>query len=276
MPFTAAHMPSSRTPKNTLRPAGSSAKCGLDLEDRLGRSRQIRGSAEQLRHFVGDRVHHLLARIARGNGLLRPEAGNRFLPSRLQRARLRPLKLRRQLGKRGLVSGKELVPLRLVRRAALHRLAPVGQRIFGHIESSGPRGIRRTSWSPPHPPRSWLRRAPCLFPPAGCRSRSPCARRSATACRSDGLRRCNRLFDAVQIVAVHHPLHMPAVGVEALVHILGKAPVRGPVERDQIVVIKHDQLAQTSAFPPARPPRATGPPSDRRRRTARTCDDPPR
>ena len=32
MPFTAAHMPSSRTPKNTLRPAGSAAKCALFLK----------------------------------------------------------------------------------------------------------------------------------------------------------------------------------------------------------------------------------------------------
>ncbi len=35
IPFTAAHMPNSRTPKNTLRPAGSSCKLRARLEDRL-------------------------------------------------------------------------------------------------------------------------------------------------------------------------------------------------------------------------------------------------
>ena len=165
MPFTAAHIPSSRTPKNTLRPAGSSAKCGLDLEDRLRRSRQIRRAAKQLRHAVRNRVHHLLARIARRHRLLRPEARNRFLPSRLQLARLRPLKLRRQLGKRRLVSGEQLVPLRFMtpRRASPPRASWPAHRP-AH-KSSGLRGIQKTSSSPPYPPRPCA--SPCtLFVPA--------------------------------------------------------------------------------------------------------------
>ena len=37
---------------------------------------------------------------------------------------------------------------------------------------------------------------------------------------------------------------MPVIGFEALRYIFGKAQIRGAVERDQVVVIQHDQLAQ--------------------------------
>ena len=40
-------------------------------------------------------------------------------------------------------------------------------------------------------------------------------------------------------------LHVPVVGVEALGHILGVAQLGGTVERDQVVVIQHNQLAQS-------------------------------
>ena len=47
-----------------------------------------------------------------------------------------------------------------------------------------------------------------------------------------------------QVVAVHHALHVPVVGLEALVDILGKAQFGGTVERDEVVVVEDDQLAQ--------------------------------
>ncbi len=61
-----------------------------------------------------------------------------------------------------------------------------------------------------------------------------------------GLRlgRFNRRFNPLQIVAVRHPLRVPVIRLEALQHIVGVAQLRRPVQRDQVVVVKHNQLAQ--------------------------------
>ena len=53
-------------------------------------------------------------------------------------------------------------------------------------------------------------------------------------CRSNG----------VEIVAVCHVLHMPVIGLEALRHVLGEGQLGGAVERDEVVVVEEDQLAQ--------------------------------
>ncbi len=65
----------------------------------------------------------------------------------------------------------------------------------------------------------------------------------------DGLRglrlgRFNRRFNRRQVVAVRHPLHMPVVGLKPLQRILGIAQLRRPIQRDQVVVVDKDQLAQ--------------------------------
>ena len=58
------------------------------------------------------------------------------------------------------------------------------------------------------------------------------------------LRGQNGLLNGDQIVAVVHHLHVPVVGLKALGNVLGVAQVGGAVERDQVVVIQHNQLAQ--------------------------------
>ena len=218
-------------------------KVRAPLEDRLGRSCQIRGPAKQLRHCVEDRVHHLLAGVARRDRLLDAEAGNRLLPSRLQRARLGALEFAGKLGKRGFVAGKELVPPGLLRRAALDRLAPVGQRIFGNQKAlvlREPEELFRR------------RRIRCTH---GFAVHFVCSRKRAAVADHRAYRnqrrlvldspcRRNRRLNTVQIVSVRYAMHVPSVSVEALVYILGEAPVGRTVERDQIVVVKHNQLAQ--------------------------------
>ena len=52
-------------------------------------------------------------------------------------------------------------------------------------------------------------------------------------------------FNGVEIVAVGDALHVPVIGFEALQHILGEAQLRRPVERDEIVVVEQNQLAQS-------------------------------
>ena len=65
-----AIMPNSRTPKKTLRPVGIDVEAGRILEDGLGRAGQVGRAAKQLRHHLRDRVHHDLAGVARGHGLV--------------------------------------------------------------------------------------------------------------------------------------------------------------------------------------------------------------
>ena len=58
------------------------------------------------------------------------------------------------------------------------------------------------------------------------------------------LGRFNRGFNVFQIVAVANPLRMPVVRFEALQHIVVVAQLCWTIERNQIVVVQHDQLAQ--------------------------------
>ena len=50
--------------------------------------------------------------------------------------------------------------------------------------------------------------------------------------------------DRRHIVAVGDLLHMPAVGVEALVHLFGEGEIGGAIDGDVVVVIEIDQLAK--------------------------------
>ena len=54
----------------------------------------------------------------------------------------------------------------------------------------------------------------------------------------------DRRFQCLQIVAIGHALRVPVVCLKALQHIVVVAQFRRPVERDQVVVVEHYQLAQ--------------------------------
>ncbi len=59
-----------------------------------------------------------------------------------------------------------------------------------------------------------------------------------------GLGRGDRSVDRVDIVAVGYALDVPAVGLEALAHVLGEGEVGGAVDGDVVVVVEEDQLAE--------------------------------
>ncbi len=52
------------------------------------------------------------------------------------------------------------------------------------------------------------------------------------------------LLDGDEVVAVVDHLDVPVVGLEALGDVLGVAELGGAVERDQVVVVEHDELAE--------------------------------
>ncbi len=171
-----------------------------------------------------------------------PKAGNRFLPSRLEFTLLSAFELRGQLGEGCGVTGKQFFPFGLKRGAALASLAPVGQGIVGEKEAL-------VFWEAEELLCGYdigsAERFAVRFAAAGL----------GRAVADDGAHRNQRRppglglggfdggLDGRQVVAVHHPLHMPVVGFEALVDILGKAQLGWPVERDQVVVVQDNQLA---------------------------------
>ena len=59
------------------------------------------------------------------------------------------------------------------------------------------------------------------------------------------LRSKNRSLNRHQVVPICHMLHMPVISLEPPRHILCKRELRRPIQRDQVVVIQHNQLAQT-------------------------------
>jgi len=54
----------------------------------------------------------------------------------------------------------------------------------------------------------------------------------------------DRLVDGLDVVAVRHALHVPAVGGEAGADVFAEGEVGGAVDRDVVVVVEHDQLAE--------------------------------
>ena len=56
---------------------------------------------------------------------------------------------------------------------------------------------------------------------------------------------CDRLGDGIHVgVAIGHVLHMPAVGLIALQHVLGEGHIGAAVNRDVVVVVEGNQFAQ--------------------------------
>ncbi len=53
-----------------------------------------------------------------------------------------------------------------------------------------------------------------------------------------------RLLDGLEIVAILDHLDVPVVGLEALGDVLGEGELGGSVERDEVVVVEDDQLAE--------------------------------
>ncbi len=55
---------------------------------------------------------------------------------------------------------------------------------------------------------------------------------------------CMAAFEAGQVVAVLHPQHAPAVGLEALADVLGEGEGGGAVDRDLVVVVEDLEAAE--------------------------------
>ena len=214
------------------------------LEDRFGGRGQIGRAADQLRHLFGKGVHHHLAGVARRHRLAAGgEARQALLPAFLQLARVDPLELLGQLRMLFLVRGEEVVPGRLVLRPTVEDRVPVLLRLLRHVEEFVVRpaqvllGLLHVLDA---------QRLAVDF--VGARLRGAVAddrpHRDDRRLVLHRLGVFNGFGNRIQVVAVGHLLHMPVVGLETLLHILGEGKVRGAVQRYEVVVVEEDQLAE--------------------------------
>ena len=218
-------------------------EAGPRLEDRFGRGGQVRGPAKELRHLLGNRVHDCAAGVACGECLAGCKAGNRSFPACLERALLGSLKLRGQLGVGRAIAFEERLPCSLQSRAAINRLAPVRQSVRGNVKTLV-LGEAEKLLGRGHAFRAQrlamrLARARSGAAVADHRSHRD-ERRPARLC----LGCFNRRLQSRQVVAVGHALHVPVISLEAFQRVLGIAQACRPIQRNLVVIVKKNQLAQ--------------------------------
>jgi hypothetical protein len=214
-------------------------------ELRLGRLREVGGAADHRRHVGGEGRHRLLPGCARGELVLAPVDGAQRVADARQRA---PgpggVPLGGAVGILLAPGAEALVPLRLQRGAA-GRLVEVLAHLVGDEELGV--GI---------PPEPLLGDAHVLLAQrlAVDVGRSHVGRGVADDRLHPDERRALVLLHGVvdgalergQVVGVVHRLHVPAVGLEALGHVLGgEAQVGRAVERDVVVVVEVDDPPET-------------------------------
>ena len=199
---------------------------------------------DPLRELRGDGVQHLPRRRARRLRVRRPEYRQRRVPPRRQPARDPALQLGALIGMRRAVRIPLLLPLGFQPGASGLGAPPLLERLLRHIEWLERRPaevlLRRLHFVDAQ--RRAVRLGGVLLVRTSPRDVRPHDdERRAVA---DTLRLRDCLIDRVQIVAVGDPLHVPAVGLEALDGVVGESQIGGAVDRDAIVVVKADQLAQ--------------------------------
>ncbi len=233
-----AHAPV-KQPAARHRPKHHPVLCGD-----AGALGEVGRAARQLGNALEEHVHHLLRGLP-GGELPVPwhERRQSLVPAVRQRAGHHPLKPGRGIRVRLTVLGEEVVPLSLELFTLGSRLAPVFQRVVRHGERLlrpaedllgllhflraegravggggvhlGGRGVADVG------PEHDERRAGFLAP--------------------GGI---ERQVDGVEVIAVIHVLHVPAICLEALAHVLAEGERGIAVDGDVVVVVDEAELAQ--------------------------------
>ncbi len=174
----------------------------------------------------------------------RAEIGEVGIPASRQLPVHGGLPLIGQLGVLGGISLKASLPLGFPGPASLHRLSETGQNLVGNVEGglSGPSQV--------------LLGASHLFLAQWCTVGLCCILLARAAvgdvgadhdqrwllrCRLGGL---DSGRDGCQVIAVVHSLHVPTVGLEATLHILGEGQIGAAFDGNVVVVVEVDQLTQ--------------------------------
>ena len=216
------------------------------LEHGLVARREVGAAAHHPRHALHDRVEHRAAARARGLALrVGLERGDARVPARGQLAAPHGLELARELGVRRAVARPRLLPLRVRRLAArAHALGEALAHAVRHQELRV-RGPAVDGLGALH-----LVLAERLA--VGLRlvlhlGRTP----SDVACHHDDGRAVGAsardrelLAQRGQVVGVAHVLHVPAVAVEAGVHVVRAREVGAAVDGDRVAVEDPAEVAE--------------------------------
>ena len=240
----------------------------------LVEGRQVGRAADQAGHFRGQHLQHFARRVPR-----------RQLPSP-PRTFGRPLRQpRRELvtSRRVPVGGQLRVRLAPVRRTAaatprIHRVA-----LRGGLQEQLPHHLRDEEGGLQRQAQRLLRRDHLVLAqglPVGGRGVLLLRAALADVGVADDeagpilhlLRRLDRRRHRRPVVPIDL-LHVPTVGLEALLRVLPEGEVGAALDADVVVVIQVDDPSPARGARRARPPRARYPPSDRRRSRSRRCSD---
>ena len=243
MPLTAAIMPNSRTPKKTLRPLGSTWKLGESLKMVLVEA--VRSAAPPNSSGTTFSMAFMTTwpalRVA--TGLSVGKTGIFFSQPSASSGLMTRLNSAAELGIGLRVVVELRVPFGLGVLAAARLRAPVFAGFVGNVEAlvfgeaevflGGLGGVGAEGFA-----------VDLVGAGLGAAVTDDGAHADERRLGGLGLGGEDGFLDGDEVVAVFDHLHVPVVGLEALGHVFGVAEFGGAVERDQIVVIEHDQLAQ--------------------------------
>jgi hypothetical protein len=218
------------------------------LDARVVGAGEVGGAAEQLRHPRAERIQHRLRTLARRDRLRRRLGGCRALGNpaveiRRQRRSRPPAELRREPGVLRLVSLEAPAPATF-RALACGARVPGGADLFGHHERLVRPGERLAR------ERDFVcaeRGTVALFPALLVRCAVADDRLAADqrGLAFLALRAADGARDGIRVVAVHVPDHLPAVGLEAPWRVISEPAGDLAVDRDAVVVVEADQLAES-------------------------------
>ncbi len=208
------------------------------------RAGEIRRPADQLGESCGERVQDFAGGRAGCLRVLRAEDRQRRVPPGRQPAADPAFQLGGQIGMRRAVGIPFLAPVGFQPSAPGLGAAPMRERLVWYVEGleRWPAEVLLRGFHFVDAQRRAVRVGGVLLVRAAPRDVGPHddERRAV----GDALRLRDCVIDRVQIVAIGDALHVPAVGLEPLGGVVGEREVGGAVDRDAIVVVEPDQLAE--------------------------------
>jgi hypothetical protein len=229
-----------KLPARRGRPEGAAL-----LERRAGAAAEVGGAADQVGRRGRDRLESEAGRLPRRQGSASGrQTRQAAIPPLGQLARHPAPEFRRELGVVAVVRLPPLVPVGLQGGAAIQRAAPVRQRVLGKME----RGLR----GPTHELLGSQDLVGTERSAVGLGGVALGRRGIGDVGPEDDQRRLlglgaggfERRRDTGEVVAVPHAHHVPAVGLEPPLHVLGERERGVTVDGDVVVVVHHGKLAE--------------------------------
>ena len=227
-----------------LRPGVRRGEDAAALELGLRRLDEVGGAADHRRRVALERLHHLRAGVARRDLLARLELRQRLDPARPRLAGVHLVPVLAQAPGTSPTTRRAsaATPPRARCRARVTFMCSrtsSGTTNFSSGSQPSASFVARTSSSPSGEPCDFAVSTACGAPNAMC-ERTTIERRPLGL----RLRVRDRLAQQIEVVRVVDVLHVPALRLEPLRPVLGERDRRRAVDRDVVVVVEVDELAE--------------------------------